>query len=416
MRRLLLASVILTVALCPATAEARRPTGKTPVRVTPAAIRSAMHSVWKRNRGIAPGACMGAIDKRVRVIRCFGSKDPANGAGAPNHRTLFAIGSITKTVTGTLLALRATQPSSGVKIIDVARAPKYWPSGDHPGNVPQQLSLRDLGQHYSGLPDIPLSAVGSYDDLLTQAADCYAATNCLIGPDKAQWSYSNWGIDVLGTLLARHDGYTTQYDPWAQDVADNITAPLGMKDTHTWEVWSSFSGGTPFGLRKARGYLPASGGGFTPAPSETLPYRPYENAAGALWSTPDDMMRWMQYSRGVKGTPALRAADKVLRSHSWWRKGSVAPGFGAPSQQGQAGFGWAFGPGPPVMIGKNGSLGGFASYMTFRADKKPLGVFVMLNVQYPTNGQANHPGMKVGCALLRALPPKRSAFPCAPGL
>src|SRR3954470_16575798 len=76
-----------------------------PATPTARSITKAFDSVRKRFAGDIVGICMGAIDQQTRAIKCYGRVSPGSKQ-KPSRTTLFQIGSLSKTFTATLLALR----------------------------------------------------------------------------------------------------------------------------------------------------------------------------------------------------------------------------------------------------------------------------------------------------------------------
>src|SRR4029078_3584156 len=103
-------------------------------------------------------------------------------------------------------------------------------------------------------------------------------------------SYSNSGYLVLGYVIERVTGAS-----YEQFVTENIFTPLGMKD-------SGYDSNTAIIPRRAAGYTPSSSGpvnaGFI---HMSIPH-----AAGALYSTTGDLLRWEQ---GLFGGTAISAAS-----------------------------------------------------------------------------------------------------------
>ena len=73
------------------------------------------------------GMCAGALAGDVSAIKCYG-RTGAGSSQTPDERTLFQIGSISKTFTATLLADRVAQGT--VSLDTTVRS--LIPAGDHP--------------------------------------------------------------------------------------------------------------------------------------------------------------------------------------------------------------------------------------------------------------------------------------------
>ncbi len=151
------------------------------------------------------------------------------GRAAPHGETLFEIGSVTKVFTTALLAILANE---GLLALDQPirdLAPEL--SGYHPG-----ITLLQLATHTAALPKMPGDVFAS---MLRNPSNPYAhySTDHLMGflsrrtpvvkPITEQAvRYSNLGLALLGTLLARKLGIS-----YEEAVHGRICEPLGLKDT-----------------------------------------------------------------------------------------------------------------------------------------------------------------------------------------
>src|SRR3954452_23000674 len=227
-------------------------------------IAKAFDSVRRRYSGDILGICMGAIDQQTRVVRCYGRVGPRSKT-KPTPNSLFQIGSISKTFTATLLALRVNSGSVGLE--DPAQ--QYLPTDPSGKQVPDSMTLLDLADHYSGLSrDTPFEneSPASADQYVGSAGPCSASANCRSGAPGQAYNYSNYAYGVLGELLARHDGFSAgATSAWEQDNQANITDPLAMGDTRSWFGWRATSSAT-FNARRATPVRHAVPPYFPPAP------------------------------------------------------------------------------------------------------------------------------------------------------
>ncbi len=195
-------------------------------------------------------------------------------ADEPNPATLcWEIGSITKVFTSILLADMSIRGE--VKLED--------PIGVHlPDQVAGQLpasglqpTLTDLATHTAGLPRLPASIyriARRSDDpysLLTEN-DVFAALGPKTRrPRRTRPRYSNYGMGLLGHLLARAAGR-----PYAELIEERILGPLNMTATR---IGSCGEGNdTVPGFRKGRPTPPWTFGAL--------------EAAGGLRSTINDLL------------------------------------------------------------------------------------------------------------------------------
>src|SRR5262249_37070518 len=145
------------------------------------------------------------------AIKCYGSAGPHKGK--PDADTLWSLGSITKTFTTTLLALRTQAPHSSIHLNSRVRHFITPPAGKV--NSPASLTLQDLVQHYAGFPHtLPPSlwaTIADEHDMNRRLSECFTPADedacALVAPPGTQGHYSNLGFDWAGNIVARHDGF-----------------------------------------------------------------------------------------------------------------------------------------------------------------------------------------------------------------
>ena len=266
------------------------------------------------------GAVIGLLHDSDTSVRSFGAVDSTGTA--PTARTLFEIGSITKTFTGLLLAERIEQeqlrPETPVTrllpdSVTVTRA-------DSVGDTP--MTLAHLATHRSGLPRLPTNL----KDVMASRQDPYAAYGdsvlyaflddyTLPRTPGATYQYSNLGMGLLGHLLARRADTT-----YGALVRRRITGPLGLSDTRlrlTDDQEERFAQGDRLGFRVPPWHFEALAG------------------AGALRSTAADMLAYLQVHRR-----ALRADPDTASALGRAMQRPLAPRASAGSDDTRVGFGW----------------------------------------------------------------------------
>ena len=185
--------------------------------------------------------------------------------------TLFAIGSVTKEFTCTTALLLAQDGKLSMQ----DKVAKYFPRLTRAADI----TLLDLGQHVTGYRDYyPLDFVDREMQKPTPADSIiveYAARPLDFEPGS-RWSYSNTNFLILGRAIEIAGGKPVQ-----QQFAERIFGPLGMDHTK-YELPrndpNAASGYTTFALGAAFPALPEADG--------------WVGAAGAIWSTPTDLMKW----------------------------------------------------------------------------------------------------------------------------
>jgi serine-type D-Ala-D-Ala carboxypeptidase/endopeptidase len=259
-----------------------------------------------------------------------GKKDP------PSSDSLYAIASITKTFTGTLLAQAVIEKK--VRFDDDVR--KYL-DGNYP-NLEFQGHFIQLGQlvnHNSGLPfnlpDIPENRPPFTTPVslaTTKMLSNYNRKDFLADLHKVEiktvpgekFSYSNTAAVLLSIVLER-----VYAMPYEEIVKQKIAIPLGMVDT-------TISVNALQSSRLAKGY--DENGAIVPDPSDML------LGAGALKSTVADLLKYARWQLAEED-PAVKVSHEprfilsinfsvglnwqMLHSGSYrriWQEGNL-PGF-----------------------------------------------------------------------------------------
>ena len=183
----------------------------------------------------------------------------------------FAIGSVTKQFTCACVLLLAQEGKLSVH----DKVAKYFPKLTRAA----EITVLDLMNHTSGYADYyPLDFVDrrmqksiSPDELIQQ----YAGGKLDFEPGT-DWSYSNTGFILLGRIVEK-----VSRQPFAQFLESRILKPLGMKHTSLapdLKDKSLAAGYGSFALSEPEPALPEANG--------------WAGAAGALYSTPGDLVKW----------------------------------------------------------------------------------------------------------------------------
>jgi CubicO group peptidase (beta-lactamase class C family) len=119
-----------------------------------------------------------------------------------------------------------------------------------------------------------------------------------------------------------------------------------------------------------------------------FPPAPWADAAGGLYSSSNDMLKWLSYSMGLSGTDALDKARPYLYDTPSLIRSREQP----PDPARAVGLAWRVdlrrnGKFKETCISKDGLARGFSAHMLFVKDR-PLGVFVLMNnaPENPTTG------------------------------
>ncbi|HXW52311.1 MAG TPA: serine hydrolase, partial [Candidatus Acidoferrales bacterium] len=156
-------------------------------------------------------------------------KAGSSGTSRPlDDRTLFEVGSVTKTFTATILASMVEDGS--VSLDDPVS--KFLPANvTVPSRDGKQITLLELATQHSGLPRLPsnLNPANPQDPYADYSLDdMYAFLNSYQLPRDpgVEFEYSNFGVGLLGEALAGKAGM-----PYATLLRDRVLAPLDMQDT-----------------------------------------------------------------------------------------------------------------------------------------------------------------------------------------
>lgn len=305
------------------------------------------------------GLAIGVEQRNVRTQRFYG--DTGN-RGRPNADTEFEIGSITKTLTATLLAFEDRQ--GNVRIDDPLA--RFAPAGMRVPNFNgQQILMLHLADHTSGLPR---TVPGISPPLMPETMWRFVSSYQLQRPPGAQFLYSNLGFGLLARAIVRRENASED-----QLYARIITQPLGMHDT-------AIKLSPVQHARLAQGYRPNG----QPAP-EGGPGFPAMAGAGAVRSTLNDMMRYLDFELGKINAP-LSSLLPVLHQPRH-----------AAGPNGGVGLGWQMHERPDGLktIFKDGAMPGYSSFMVF-TPSSGTGAVILSN-------QARCPVARIGAQIIGGL-------------
>jgi len=205
--------------------------------------------------------------------------------------TRFRLGSITKQFTSMLVM---QQVAEGRMRLDQSLSELLpWYRQD----TGSRVTLEQLLNHTSGIPsytsDPDFFPLHSRDPLpVRQLVETYCSGDLEFDPGT-RWRYNNSGYVILGAVLEEVTGM-----PYDALLRERILEPLGMDDTG----YDRYAEIIP---RRARGYQPSPRGLMNaPYLDMSLPH-----AAGALYSTVDDLATW---DRALYGSDLLSAELKAV--------------------------------------------------------------------------------------------------------
>lgn len=252
----------------------------------------------------------------------------------PNASTTkFRLGSITKQFTAASILL--LEEGGKLKVEDPVK--KYLPDAPAAWNA---ITIFHLLTHSSGIPNFtsfPEYAKLEPFPLTPEKIVAVFRDRPLEFAPGEKMNYSNSGYIVLGYLIEKVSG-----ESYSRFVQDNIFTPLNMKD-------SGYDSNSALIAHRAAGYTSGPGGfvnsGFV---HMTIPF-----AAGALYSTTEDMLRWEQ---GLFGGKLLSAAS--LQKMTTPFKSNHAFGVMVETANGRK------------MISHGGGIEGFNTFLAYFPDDR----------------------------------------------
>jgi CubicO group peptidase (beta-lactamase class C family) len=277
----------------------------------------------------AGGVVIGVSTQGTRRVLAYGAAEPDS---------VFPIASVTKVFTGLALAhmieegvVRDEEPVRGL-IPDVG-ATRASPGSD-------EITLRDLVTHTSGLPRMPVGfrpgdPGNPFADFSVQRLYLFLSARGFARPSDAGFGYSNVGFGLLAHALATRAGVE-----YATLVRQRITVPLAMRDTTialTPDQQRRLMQGHDERHRLVEPWN--IGGGL--------------EGAGALRSTASDLLTWLEANLHPD-----RLAPGTLRQ-------AIASSHRRLSNAGEGGvaFGWFVTPAGDYV--HSGDIGGFSAQVWF---------------------------------------------------
>jgi len=294
--------------------------------------------------GTFMGTVLVARDGAVVLNKGYGSANLE--WDVPNTPTTkFRLGSITKQFTAASILL--LEERGKLKIEDKVKA--YLP--DAPMSW-DRITVFNLLTHTAGLPNF--TSLAEYGTLKNSQAsvDKIIATfkdrPLDFGPGE-KMSYSNSGYIVLGAIIEKITG-----ESYGKFVTDNIFTPLGMKD-------SGYDSNSAIIAHRASGYIK----GPVATVNAGYVHMSVPHAAGALYSTSEDLLKWEQ---GLFGGKVVSPASLTKMTTPF--KNDYAFGLISREEKGRR------------LIWHNGGIDGFNTSMSYYPATKTVAI-VLSNVNGP---------------------------------
>ncbi|MEM1121419.1 MAG: serine hydrolase domain-containing protein [Bacteroidota bacterium] len=295
------------------------------------------------------GLSIGTYQNGQVAFHNFGVASDKNPV-LPTEKSIYEIGSITKTFTGTVLAALAVEGK--VKYNDPIS--KFLPDSVCNWSADKSITLEELATHTSGLPRIPNNLMKSlftdidnpYRNYGTEELYAFLKEYEPKAKTKRKNEYSNLGFGLLGHILA-----TVNQTTFEEMMTQHIFQPLAMNQSSAVDNNNLIQGHDALGQPISQWDFQALAG------------------AGAIRSSVTDMMQYLQANIEEK-TP-FQAAQIPRKAMNDFQK----IGLGWISQQNDdLSFTW-----------HNGGTGGYRTFMGFSKDQQ-VGVVVLSNATQSVDG------------------------------
>lgn len=308
------------------------------------------------------GMVIGAVRNGETAIYGFGER--IDGGKKPDGDTVLRIGSITKAFTGQVLAALAADGTVSLTQRLGSLAPDLG-TGKDP-NV-SKIRLIDLATHSAGLPrEVPHEPGPVGDPFQTITRDAFVGwlgANELLYPPGTGILYSNFAFDLLAMGLSE-----AAKTPYPALLKNRVTGPLGLTDT-------------VFELSDDQRDRLMEGHSFDSTALRDVPTGEVIVGSGGLYSTPKDLLRWMQWHLDRFGE---KDAEVRLLDHAAYL---VRDGLDPVSGMDESGhmdamsLAWVVmmpEGDRPLILQKAGGLQGTFSYIAF-APTRGVAAFVAIN-------------------------------------
>jgi CubicO group peptidase (beta-lactamase class C family) len=303
------------------------------------------------------------VDDRVVLADGFGAADREKSIAADGD-TLYYIASATKPFT----ALMATILDHRGEVELGSALADYLDAGQmDPKLEPEQILLRDLLCHTSGLDNDPitfrLAYSGEHDpETLWRLVGRTTAND--VG--RGRFRYTNYGYNLFTLVLERE-----LHKKWQDLLQDEVFTPLGL--THT----SAYAS-----VPRAKGFkvAPPYRQGVRGLERLELDKRDAQmQSAGGMLTSPRDAARWLsfQINAGMLDGKQIVDAEIVRETQKPWTE--IAPKDRRDEDASAVGGGWMITKyAAQRMLQHGGGYPGFRSLFAFLPDAR-IGVAVLIN-------------------------------------
>jgi serine-type D-Ala-D-Ala carboxypeptidase/endopeptidase len=310
-----------------------------------------------------PGLVIGAVRNGTMSVAGFGELRDGTGR-APDGDTPMRIGSITKVFAGTVLASLAADGT--VKLTDRLDKHLDWKI-PVPARDDRPIRLIDLVTHTSGLPrEIERGPSPADDPMRTLTREAFVTNlkdaRLLFTPGTGAL-YSNFAFDVLAAALS-----SAGKKPYEDLLREHVLQPAGLT-------------ATAFAPTESQRANLMQGHDFDGRPMPDVPTSPMVVGSGGLYSTANDMLRWLAWH--LDRTDSATSEVRLLDHAAYVPRDGLRPtvGLDESGHMDALALGWiVMRPegNRPLILQKAGGLQGVFAYTAF-APAHGIGVFVAIN-------------------------------------
>ena len=314
------------------------------------------------SRSNTPALSIGVIENG-KISRYNYGETRIGNKQLPQSNSVYEIGSVTKTMTGLIIARLVIENKLNIDDEVNKFLPDSMPKLQFEG---KPLLVRHLLTHTSGLPTSNEGAYGAKASENGSNPMKYYEINHILAFLKDRnltivpgenFRYSNMGYALLGYIAEKQTGkkLTQLYKDW-------IFSPLKMKNTflNNEQVFGEL--------------LPYRADGTLEEPFLMNAYAP----AGALRSTINDMLKYVQAQFGVPSNPTLDRSIALMQQEIKGSKDVLM------------GLGWFFhNDNGQIHYNHSGGTAGFTSRVIFNKNKKTAVVVLSNCLNYDANGIAD---------------------------
>jgi len=310
-----------------------------------------------------PGMVIGAVRNGETAVAGFGSTR-SDGGREPDGDTVMRIGSVTKVFAGLTLAhlaaegqLRLTDPVEDHLDWDIA-----FPTKDG-----KRIRLLDIATHSSGLPrqaEVPPGPPDNPDKFRTdETLKATLAKDSLIYAPGTGIFYSNFAYDVLAAALSHTAGM-----PYDELLRSRVLDPLGLA-------------ATSFAPTAAQQENMMQGHDWHGNPMPDIVSVPGVYGSGGLFSTTNDMLRWLQWNLDRFGAEGAEARALSQAAYIYREGHEPVYGMDESGHMDAMGLGWVImlpSGDRPLILQKAGGAQGIFVYAAF-APSRGVGAFIAIN-------------------------------------